>query len=220
MASPNDPLEIPLKASIKDIDQAVEDVCGQIKKQMGEWSIVIDAPYALALEFGTSGAKSKGSKVRKVFYKSNGRAMELEVTEAFFDIYVWALRHTRSITKADNLTDAFSLASAVYLKICTSGLAPHPFIRPALFEVEDNFKEYFKRASEDYDDPMEGIANIVAEKIRENLESRHLVAGAMYSPQTDTGLLSQSIRVEPASFGETTDADWHKPLLGGGKGSQ
>lgn len=198
-----DPVGVPLKASI-DVDALADSLEKQMKEKMKSWSVVIDAPYALSLEFGTRGAESKGPKTRKIFYDSDGNVTERWVTNTFYSLYLWAARRT------GDPKDAFRLASATYHNVIKNGLAPHPFIRPALHDVEDHIEEYMKQASENYDDPIEGLAHILADKIKDNINGQDVEG--LRAPDSDLGVLKNSIYVVKADGPVGNNIDWKKDI--------
>lgn len=205
-----DPVKVPLHVSI-DADALADSIEKQMKEKMKSWSVIIDAPYALSLEFGTNKAsKREGSLVRRAVLKSNGTVKDYYMSETLWNLYLWAGRHFSA-------EEAYDVAYAVYKKICKEGLAPHPFIRPALHDMQDHAGEYMKQAAEQYDDPIEGLANILAEKIKGNIGGSG--SEGLPAPQDDLGYLRRSIHVERSDGSENpNEVDWSKPLNDSSRG--
>lgn len=205
-----DPVGVPLKASI-DVDTLADAIEKQMKEKMKSWSVVIDAPYALSLEFGTNKAsRREGPLVRRAVLMPNGTVKDYYMSETLWNLYLWAGRHFSA-------EEAYNVAYAVYKKLCKEGLAPHPFIRPALHDMQDHAGEYMKQAAEQYDDLIEGLANILADKIKDNIGGSG--AEGLSAPQDDLGYLRRSIHVEQSDgTAHSNEVDWSKPLHASSRG--
>lgn len=148
--------------------------------------VTIDAPYAASLEFGTMPAKNKGPTSVHRFTRSDGTVFFEEVSESFWNIYLWATRHATKI-------DPYVMAKKVHTKLMSEGMAPHPFIRPAIHDVEERFNELLAESGS-----ILGVAEELAEQIRRNIEG-----AAPDGPRTDTGALIASIST---SYDDGADA--------------
>lgn len=147
--------------------------------------VVVGAPYASSMEFGTMPAKNAGPKQARTFRKKDGSTFTKVVSDSFWNIYLWATRHAEKL-------DPYDFAVLVYEKIMSEGLAPHPYVRPALYEFEDRFNDIFKQQGS-----LLGAAEVLAEMIKDNLNGG--VAGA---PINDTGVLRDSIEASYAEEGD------------------
>jgi len=181
------------------------------RPKMKSWSVVIDAPYALSLEFGTNKAsRLEGPLVRRAVLMPNGTVKDYYMSETLWNLYLWAGRHFSA-------EEAYNVAYAVYKKLCKEGLAPHPFIRPALHDMQDHAGEYMKQVAEQYDDLIEGLANILADKIKDNIGGSG--AEGLSAPQDDLGYLRRSIHVEQSDGAEhSNEVDWSKPFHASSRG--
>lgn len=141
--------------------------------------VVVGAPYAEAVEFGTGPARSDISspKVMYTFDRADGNRYTTEATEAFINIYEWATRHCIG-------DDPYSFARVVYKNIMENGAPPHPYIRPALHEVEDDFQRIFEAKGS-----LKGVADELRDRIIANLET----GGPMGGAESDTGALADSV---------------------------
>lgn len=140
--------------------------------------VEVAAPYASALEFGTLPASDEGVKRMRTMVGANGVPVQKEMTDTLWSIYQWA--QSRAI-----ILDPYSFARVVYKKIMEEGLAPHPYVRPALAELEENFTEIFTRRGS-----ILGCAEELAEMIADNING-----GAPHAPVSNTGALLDSISV-------------------------
>lgn len=141
--------------------------------------VVVGAPYAEAVEFGTGPARSDISspKVMYTFDRADGNRYTTEATEAFINIYEWATRHCIG-------DDPYSFARTVYKNIMENGAPPRPYIRPALHEVEDDFQRIFVAKGS-----LKGVADELRDRIVANLET----GGPMGGAESDTGALADSV---------------------------
>ncbi len=163
-------------------------------------SIVVSAPYAAAMEFGTQPASRKGPARIHAFRKSDGSVFYEEVSDSFWELYQWAQRHATRL-------EPYDFARAVHSKIMKEGLKPHPYIRPALADLMDEgvLKVLQERGS------LHGMAEWVAERMRENLED-----GIGDSARTDTGELAKSISVVFSDGSSSNDSGYDLELNEGG----
>ncbi len=148
-------------------------------EQFKPYKVVIDAPYAEALEFGTGPANpgNASPKSMHAFVRNNTLYMK-ETTEVFNKFYEW-------VVGTGHFDEPYEAARAIYRKIMEEGMAPHPFIRPALHSVEDELQELLEREGS-----LKGVTEELAMRIAQNLRD--------YSPypMVSTGELINSIRVE------------------------
>lgn len=160
--------------------------------------VVVSAPYAASLEFGTMPAKNKGPTQVRCFRRSDGTVFYKEVSESFWAIYQWATRHARDM-------EPYDFAYMVHEKIMSKGLAPHPFVRPALYEFEENFTDIMTKAGS-----LKGAAEVLAEMIKDNLNG-----SIPKAPINDTGALMDSIEAsyddEPPAEDYPDRAIWDIP---------
>ncbi len=133
--------------------------------------VVIDCEHALPMEFGTSPAKKRASL-------RGGPP-----SKAWINIREWC-RVRWGITDPRELDRR---AGALYKRIMDNGLAPHPFIRPAMEEIREELltldgEHWFNEHS------VEDLAEYLAERMREILIEHDTVF---------TGELLDSIHVTP-----------------------
>lgn len=152
-------------------------------------AVTVSAPYASAMEFGTMPARNKAPVQARTFRMKNGSTFTRNVSDTFWNIYQWAERHATKI-------EPYELASIVYDKVVIEGLAPHPYVRPALAEFEQRFDEILKDRKS-----IIGCAEELAEMIRRNIDSG--IPGK--TPVNDTGVLRDSIKADYDDGPETPD---------------
>lgn len=150
--------------------------------------VVVGAPYASSMEFGTMPARNKGPVQLRGFPGPDGTVVYREVSDTFWNIYTWATRHATKL-------DPYSFARIVYDKVVSEGLAPHPYVRPALYEFEERFPEILAQQKS-----VLGAAEVLAEMIKDNLNG-----GVTGAPLNDTGALRDSIEASYDDEGETED---------------
>lgn len=163
-----------------DIDQLSEALKNTLTEDaFRPAKVVVGAPYAEAVEFGTGPARSDISspKIMYTFDRAEGNRYTTDATEAFIKIYEWATRHCKG-------NDPYSFARAVYKNIMEHGAPPHPFIRPALHEVEDDFQRIFEAKGS-----LKGVADELRDRIVANLETGGPQGGA----GSDSGALADSV---------------------------
>lgn len=193
--------DVTVKVSAIELDEE------QILKKLGlkddalrPASIVVSAPYAAAMEFGTQPASRKGPARIHAFRKSDGSVFYEEVSDSFWELYQWAQRHATQL-------EPYDFARAVHSKIMKEGLKPHPYIRPALAGLmeEGILKVLRERGS------LYGVAEWVAERMADILEN-----GIESSARTDTGELARSISVEYTDGSPSNDSGYDLELNEGG----
>lgn len=193
--------EVTVKTSVVELDEKkILTMLGLKDDALRPVSIVVSAPYAAAMEFGTQPATRKGPARIHAFRKSDGSVFYEEVSDSFWELYQWAQRHATQL-------EPYDFARAVHSKIMREGLKPHPYIRPALIALIDEgiLKVLQERGS------LYGVAEWVAERMRENLED-----GIGDSARTDTGELARSISVEFSDGSPSNDSGYDLELNKGG----
>lgn len=172
--------EAQLEEALKDMVKTA-DWCKPAK-------VTISAPHAVYLEFGTGPAQKGHSTPKSMHYftKKDGTIFAKETTDVFYEIYQWAQ------VKCLN-GDPYGFAKKVYENIMKKGLAPHPFLRPAIHSVEDEFPDILVREKS-----LLGVAEELARRIEENIYIKDL----MYS-----GELVNSIETSYLEEGEETEGD-------------
>ncbi len=193
--------EVTVKTSVVELDEKeILRKLGLKDDALRPASIVVSAPYAAAMEFGTQPASRKGPARIHAFRKSDGSVFYEEVSDSFWELYQWAQRHATRL-------EPYDFARAVHSKIMKEGLKPHPYIRPALADLMDEgvLKVLQERGS------LHGMAEWVAERMRENLED-----GIGDSARTDTGELAKSISVVFSDGSSSNDSGYDLELNEGG----
>ncbi len=193
--------EVTVKTSVVELDEKeILRKLGLKDDALKPASIVVSAPYAAAMEFGTQPASRKGPARIHAFRKSDGSVFYEEVSDSFWELYQWAQRHATRL-------EPYDFARAVHSKIMKEGLKPHPYIRPALADLMDEgvLKVLQERGS------LHGMAEWVAERMRENLED-----GIGDSARTDTGELAKSISVVFSDGSSSNDSGYDLELNEGG----
>ncbi len=193
--------EVTVKTSVVELDEKeILRKLGLKDDALKPASIVVSAPYAAAMEFGTQPASRRGPARIHAFRKSDGSVFYEEVSDSFWELYQWAQRHATRL-------EPYDFARAVHSKIMKEGLKPHPYIRPALADLMDEgvLKVLQERGS------LHGMAEWVAERMRENLED-----GIGDSARTDTGELAKSISVVFSDGSSSNDSGYDLELNEGG----
>ena len=183
-------LSLKLKLDESTLTSVLEGLTDGRKEALRPAKVVVGAPYASSMEFGTMPAKNAGPRQVRTFRRKDGSTFTREVSDTFWNIYQWATRHA-------NRLDPYDFACLVYDKAMSEGLAPHPYIRPALYEFEDGFEEIFKRTGS-----LLGAAEVLAGMIRGNLNG-----GVPGAPINDTGALRDSIEASYLEEGEHVEDD-------------
>lgn len=171
--------ELTLTLDESSLDALIEAVKSGGMEALRPAQVTISAPYAAALEFGSMPAVNPGPKQPRPYHRRDGTLFYKETTEAFDNIYRWATRHASKL-------DPYTFACKVYSKVMEEGLAPHPYVRPALYEFEQEFEQVFRDRGS-----FHGAAEDLAERICRNIES-----GIAGGPMSDTGALANSIEVD------------------------
>ncbi len=179
--------DLKLEVDETQLEEALKDMM-----KNADWckpaKVTISAPHAVYLEFGTGPAQGGNSTPRSVhnFVKKDGSTFAKETTDVFYEIYQWA--------QAKCLNgDPYGFAKKVYKNIMEKGLAPHPFIRPAIHSVEDEFLDILAREGS-----VLGVAEELARRIEENIYNKDLM---------HTGELVNSIEASYLEEGEETEDD-------------
>lgn len=193
-------IELTLTLSDEDKVELAQLLAGDSQ----DWMLVIDSEYAGMLEFGTSPASGSSSRSAHFFLSPNGKPIFRVTTDTFYKIYQWA-------KSVPGVKDPYSFAYTVYKTIMENGLAPHPFIRPALNMFEDNFAEIYQEEGS-----FKECLEVLADMIYDNLDG---VGLADKPPKEFTGALKRSISVEPSDgrsddFGD--DSKWDDDLNSAG----
>lgn len=166
------------------LDTSPEEFLGRLRDSLSEDAlkaakVVVDAPYAEAVEFGTGPADPSISspKTMRTFKNGKGGTFNKPVTDVFYKFYEWCVMRSMS--------DPYNAAKAIYRDRMEHGSPPRPYVRPALHEVEDNFQDIFETEKSLY-----GVAVVLAEGIKDNLRT------GGESAETASGALEASIHVE------------------------
>ncbi len=193
--------EVTVKASAIEFDEEkILRSLGLKEDALRPASVTVSAPYASAMEFGTQPASRMGPARIHAFRKSDGSVFYDEVSDSFWELYLWAQRHATQL-------EPYDFARTVHSKIMKEGLKPHPYIRPALIDLMDEgITDVLKERGSLY-----GVAEWVAERMAENLEN-----GVGDSAQSDTGELARSISVQYSDGAPTDDSGYDLELDGAG----
>ena len=113
-------IEIPPEAMEKFMKQVQEFFDEKFK----ECKVVIDCPYALAVEYGTTPSKKKGQGYTKL--KRDPQTGK-DISEVKLKIRDW-------IAEKEGLSgkERVKKGDAIYHELMEEGAAPHPYIRPAV----------------------------------------------------------------------------------------
>lgn len=162
-----------------------------LQKQLNEWFntvfkekyVVIECPYALAVEYGTTPSKAGGSAVPKVKDPETGQ----EITQARLDFRNW-------IEKKEGVTgkERVRRGDLAYKKVMQEGMKPHPYIRPAVEDMKRTLMEDAMGATSEEEVTM-AYANFLAARMKYYLNS---------NKNDVTDALTKSIRVAPALMAE------------------
>lgn len=168
-------------------DEAKED----LERQLQEWfnqvfkekTVIIDCPYALAVEYGTTPSKANPLSKEIVIDPETGQ----EVSRTKLKFRDWVERKEGATGK-----ERVRKGDAIYHHVMEKGAAPHPYIRPAM---EDMFRTYPEDAvgltSEE--DVVTAYAYFLADRMRFYLKKNKSEA---------TNMLSKSIKVVPSLVAE------------------
>ncbi len=171
-------------------ERIIMDALGLDEDGLRPAAVVISAPHAAMMEFGTPPATSMGPAKIRAFHKSDGTVFYEEVSDSFWELYKWAERHASQL-------EPYDFARAVHSKIMKEGLEPHPFIRPALEEFKENLLDILREEGSLY-----GAAGRLADMIWANLSN-----GLPGAPRSDTGALEDSISIEYADESGSSDEE-------------
>lgn len=154
----------------------LEEVELQIKKVLENKAVypavVIDCPYAMYVEFGTDPADEHAPSSTKILDSVCGD----KVTSVRYKFRNWAERKY-GVEKRKEIGDK------VYRAVMKNGLAPSPYIRPALHEVERRIMNKELNVEDG-----EKVAQTLVDLMKENLQKHKNI---------DTSSLYQSIRIDP-----------------------
>ena len=141
-------------------------------------SVIVDCPYAYAVEYGTTPAK-----------KGQGTKEYVTDPETGKRISAVKLKFRNWIAEKEHVTGAERVkrGDAIYEKVMEKGMSPHPYIRPAL---EDMFRTYPEEAMHltSEEDVSLAYAVFLANRMKYYLET--------YKSDV-THTLKDSIKVEP-----------------------
>lgn len=182
---------VEMKAKVDISVEGVEEAIVQmmLDNTFKPYKVVIDAPHATYVEFGTGPAQKKDGVPhipRDITYK--GVTKTYERTEVFWKMYDWVTAKLGPMLK-----DPLAYTSKLYVDTMENGMPPRPYVRPVLHELEREFNKVLAEKGS-----VEGVAEELAERIRDNLDSPRFVNSA----ETYEGSLRDSIHVEPVSDGE------------------
>ena len=146
-------------------------------------TVVIDCPYAEAVEFGTTPSKASASEKNMVTDPETGDRIS-EVRLKFRD---W-------IGEKEGLTgkERVRKGDAIYRHVMEKGAAPHPYIRPAIEDLMHTEPDDIMMIT-GIDDIAEACAVYLAMRLMMHLERNESIA---------TGALKKSIKVIPAILAE------------------
>lgn len=149
--------------------------------------IVIDAPHAKWVEFGTDPCtnKSPAPKITRTVRGAGGKWFTVAKTETFWKLYDW------TIAKVKDVQDPFAFTEWLYADTMEHGMPPRPYIRPIVHEAEGQFGKMLADKGSVY-----GVAEEIADRIIAFLNRPY--DGAR-NATTYKGTLVNSIRVEYAT---------------------
>lgn len=185
---------VEMNAKVDISEEGVEEAIVQMMRDntLKPYKVVIDAPHATYVEFGTGPAQKKSGVPhipRDITHK--GVTKTYERTEVFWKMYDWVTAKLGPMLK-----DPMAYTSKLYADTMENGMPPRPYARPVLHELEREFNKVLAEKGS-----IEGVAEELAERIRDNLDSPRFVNSA----ETYEGSLRDSIHVEPVSDGEIAD---------------
>lgn len=158
---------ITVEAEVHLDENLLEDIISRklsASKRFEPYSVVIGddrVDYAVHVEFGSGPVRqSSGS----------GRSL-------YSELRTW-VENTVAFQKTGNRErDLNSTTYLIYRKICANGLPPRPTVRPAMHTLQSRIPRDFFR----FGGSVRGIAEILADSIRENMEMEGFGRGPLYN---------------------------------------
>lgn len=167
--------------------EAQEDLQNQLQEWFNtvfkEKYVVIDCPYAMAVEYGTTPSKATSTSAVRVVDPETGQ----KITKARLDFRNW-------IERKENITgkERVKKGDMIYKKVMKEGMKPHPYIRPAVEDMKHVLMEDAIGATSEEEVTM-AYANFLRARMMYYLKNN----------KDDTTLkLSESIKVVPALVAE------------------
>lgn len=149
--------------------------------------IVIDAPHAKWVEFGTDPCTNKAPapKITRKVRAANGQWFTVARTETFWKLYDWTLAKVRDID------DPYGFTEWLYQDTMEFGMPPRPYIRPIIHEAEGQFSQILADKGSVY-----GVADEIADRIKAFLNRPY---DGRRNATTYQRTLADSIHVEYAN---------------------
>lgn len=180
---------------VEELTEELQEKIDELVKSKDRFKpkyINISAPHAKYMEFGTNPSKQSNDSGKT----SSGNKKESELVNR---IYLWAKtigiiprkRPNKRSSEPVSDEEYMSLAHAISNKIMKYGLAPKPFIRPVLYDM-DILEEAKTLISEGKS--MEDVANLYAERMIE-LAKSNFEASKFEKPYADELHIHKSITV-------------------------
>lgn len=168
-------LKLTMESNLTDFYNSLSETIKQLVEYNPQYEsevIIADAPYAAYVEYGTGPVK-------------NGYRKMSDPDSMYSQIRDWAEKKLGLKGKALDRA-----AYSIYIDIAKNGLAPHPFLRSAIYTVFDEFK----RGGLGHFTSMDELADAIVDRAKRFLSE--------YGKDC-TGALAGSIRHEPLST-----SDW------------
>ena len=163
------------------LNKAVQDEFARIFK---EKMVIVDCPYAEAVEFGTTPSKADRSGKTMVDDPETGE----RISEVKLKFRNW-------IGEKEGLTgkERKRKGDAIYHHVMENGAAPHPYIRPAIEDLLHSSPEDITMIT-GIEDIGDACTAYLATKMKMYLEKNESIA---------TGALKDSIKIVPSILAES-----------------
>lgn len=171
-----------VKPKFKMTDEAKED----LGKQLNEWFntvfkekvVIIECPYAMAVEYGTTPSKGNRMSADIVVDPENGQ----KITATRLKFRDWAAQRN-SLSGRERI----ETGDRIYKKVMEEGMKPHPYIRPAVEDMKHTL--------------IEDAIGLTSEEAVSSAYAYYLAARMKYYLESNgdnvTRELSKSIKVLP-----------------------
>lgn len=169
-------------------------------------SVLVDSGHAGWVEFGTDPAKKRDSSD-----SSKGPGEPTEVQKRIREWY--RVKNGLSALNGNDLVKA----DGVYHAIMKNGMLPHPYLRPATYDILDSVSASSVTAEQWLDmrhkDPMNELCELIAEEARNLLDMNDDVYSGELKDSIEVVSPDDITETSPAS--KAPDSVWSDPTLAG-----
>ena len=153
----------------------------KINEQFKDRTVIVDCPYANAVEYGTTPAKKQRATNDIVTDDQTGE----RITRARMNIREWV-----GIKEHLSGKDRAKAGDAIYKKVMEEGMAPHPYIRPAIEDMK-HMNPDDVIAQVDAENIFDAYTICLAKKMVEHIDKNKSVASEK---------LKKSVKVVPKAL--------------------